>query len=264
MTIPTTTMTSEKAKENLLSHTDARLRSSQNQQKILQFLRQEKYTKRAILQSLLPIKTACGLLKLLRKMEHNKLLKKHDVSEYVTLWGITKPGLSVAVSPEEDRHNDHYFAPSKVNINMLPHTFGCQMVHALCMKYRVEYRAGRTMGSRAEMDKIPDGILYTPRGNVAIEVERHLKTRQRYDAIIYHYLKCIKAGKYHLVVYVCPDADKRDQLHTLFYSLKTITMNLAGKIVKTKLDADTHLKYFRFIAEEQLPGFVKRIASIKP
>ena len=52
-----------------------------------------------------------------------------------------------------------YFVPSRLSLTTLSHSLNIQRIHALCKRFSISFQLGREIGSRAESDKIPDGIL---------------------------------------------------------------------------------------------------------
>lgn len=232
---------------NLLPRKQAKLRSIENQKKVLQFLRQEKFSTRQIIQQLLGLKTRAGAWKILVKMEQENWLKQHSISSALTLWGITPEGMREVSLEETGFLDDVGFLPSKVSLSTLQHSLDIQYVHTLCVQQNIEFQLGKALGSRAEADKVPDAIIVASGKKIAVEVERTLKSRTRYDVIIYHYLKAIKAGNYQEVLYVMPDEKRCRQVKKALYGLGHITMEINGRKQLLKLDPYKHLQFFKFI-----------------
>jgi hypothetical protein len=183
------------------------------------------------------------------------LIKRHQYVNSIVLWGITPNGIHEAIGRDENINDWTYFEPSKINLNTLEHQFDVQKIHALCVRQNLEFIPGWTLGSRADNDKVPDGIIITGTNRIAIEVERNVKSKRRYDAIIYNYLKAIKAGKYTKVLYVAPTPEKCQQIKKVFYEMGKITMKINGVNKLLKLSAEKHLRFFEFVE-------LKKIASI--
>lgn len=245
--------------KNLLAGSKAWEKGRSNEQVILKFLAVEIFSKAKILSELLSIKSHSSVLKILRRMQEKGLITKHVVNNRNTVWGITNHGLQLAVYSDSAVNNQRYFIPSRINTLTLEHTFDGQYVHAICSNNGLEYRPGSLIGSRSEFDKIPDGIIHTAHGDVAVEVERTIKTKQRYDAIIYNYLKLIKKGVYSKVLYVTPDMMLKMSLRKLFYSMKFVTMNVLGQKKKARLDEEKHLTYFHFISRGELQEYFAKL-----
>lgn len=72
----------------------------------------------------------------------------------------------------------------------------------------------------------PDGLLTLPDGNViAIETERRLKTRTRYQSIIASHLLARTRKQWIYVFYVMPDPQKKRALELLFHSIRHVIIN---------------------------------------
>lgn len=242
---------------NLLSGKAPLQRGLENQHRILQFLQQEKFSTRQILQSLLGIKTRGGLWKILSKMEKKNWVKQYSFSSSFTLWGITIDGIKECAFTEGATHDFTAFQPSKISSSTIQHSLDIQAVHVACEQLGIEFQPGRELGSRAEVDKIPDGLVHINGKLLAIEVERTLKSSGRYDAIIYNYLKAIKQQDYVRVVYVMPDAKKLQQVKRSIFNLGHITMHVHGEKQRIKLNPETHLSYFDFVSLNKLPDYLQ-------
>ena len=84
------------------------------------------------------------------------------------------------------------------------------LVPSGCVRLRSEiHPAGVVAGARLR----PDAVAVDPQGNrIAIEIERHVKTLKRYEAVFAIYLQSIKRGEYAAVHYICPDERLARQL----------------------------------------------------
>lgn len=245
--------------KNLLPRKQAKQRSIQNQQKVLQFLRQEKFSTRQIIQQLLGLKSRAGAWKILVKMEQESWLKQHHFSSTLTLWGITPEGMREASFEETGVVDEIGFLPSKISLSTLQHSLDIQYVHTLCCQNNIEFQLGRELGSRAEADKVPDGIIVSKNEKIALELERTLKSRLRYDSIIYNYLKEIKAGHYQKILYVMPDEKRCRQVQKAFYGLGHITMEIKGRKQSLKLDPKKHLQFFKFISLQDTQSYLTQL-----
>jgi hypothetical protein len=233
--------------QNLLSLAEAKEKSRLNQKKILKFLYAEKYSTAGMLKELVGIKTRSGMCRLLRKMEKQKIIKKHRYSYCVVLWGITHSGIHEAIEPHEEITDWTYFEPSKVNLKTLEHKLAIQQLHIICVRQNVPFKTGRALGLRAGSDKTPDAIITIGNTIIPCEIENYVKSRRRYEGIIYNYLKGIKAGKYDDILYIAPTPEKRNKIKKIFLSMKKITMYINGRKVPLKPTYENHLKFFHFI-----------------
>lgn len=244
---------------NLMKRNEATQKYLQNKQKILTFLGQEKFSTSQILQTLLGLKARSPTCKLLRKMVNDGVLKRHQFTPTIILWGITFQGLCEIENVDMDAFDSHVFEPSKVNILTLEHTLSSQQVHAECVRLGLGYVAGRTLGSRADSSKVPDGIILINEHRIALEIERHVKSKRRYDSIIYNYLKAIKAGKYQHVLYVMPDTKVAQKIKNAILNLGSITMRVNGHVKRLTLKPEIHLSYFDFIVHKKVQGYLKDV-----
>lgn len=242
---------------NLIAGKGAAVRSQDNQHRILRFLHQEKFTTRQILQELLGLKTSGGLWKILSKMEKKNWVKQYKYTSIFTVWGITVLGVKEITSLSGDLSDQSAFMPSRVSLSTLEHSLDIQRVHAMCDNLGLDFQVGRELGSRAEADKVPDAIIHLGGERIAVEVERTLKSTGRYDAIIYNYLKAIKAETYQHVLYVMPDTKRYQQIQRVIFNLGEITMDINGRKERLRLNPKTHLSYFDFVTLNNLTDFLQ-------
>ena len=193
-------------------------------------------------------------------MEQGNLVKKHRFTHFFLLWGITSNGIHAAVNAHYKVTDWNCFEPSKVKILTLDHQLDIQRIHAMCIQKEIGFIPGRMLGSRAAADKVPDGVITINGTRIAIEVERNVKSKRRYDSIIYNYLKAIKAGEYESVIYVMPDEAKCEQVKNAFYSINKITMVINGIKKPLIITPEKHLMFFTFLTLADIPN---RLASLK-
>lgn len=252
-------MSNQLKTNNLLLPSQARDRMNANRQKILRFLNQEKYSTAAILQQIIGLKNKASVCKILRKMEEENLVKKYQFTGYIVLWGNTPNSIAATDNSNEKITDWSYFEPSKINLKSLDHQLDIQQIHAACMKKNIKFEPGRMLGSRSNADKIPDGIITIGNIKIAVEAERQIKSKRRYDAVIYNYLKAVKADQYNHILYISPDINMCQKVKKVIHSLDQITMKINGQHKKLKLDSDKHLGYFDFIILEDLPRYLDEI-----
>lgn len=237
---------------NLYPAKVAREIGHQNEQKLLQFLLYQKYSTAAILKDVIGLQYNSSMRKLLRRLLAKGWVKKHAMMSNLVLWGITQPGLYEAQNDQGIITEWHYFEPSKVKLSMLEHHLDIQRVHVVCIRKGIEFTLGQQMGSRGNADKIPDGMIITPTETIAVEIERYPKSRRRYDAIIYHYLKQVKARAITQIWYISPTEKKANQIKSVMHSIDRITMKVGGRNQTLNLDSKVHLSFFHFIALDKI------------
>lgn len=92
----------------------------------------------------------------------------------------------------------------------------------------------------------PDGVMTLPNGTViAIETERRLKTKARYQSIIASHLLARTQKLWMYVFYIVPDPQKKLALELLFNNVKHVIVNHQRIPQETK-----HRHVFRVYAFE--------------
>jgi hypothetical protein len=247
--------------ENLFEPQISKKKGVENERKILQFLLKEKYAISSILTKILGFKNRNSVLKILKRMEVKGLIKKHKINIFTMLYGITNQGVHEAQSIQEKITDWHYFEPSKINPLTLQHQLGIQSVHADCVSKGIDFTPGRELGSRADSDKIADGVININGKKIALEVERHVKSKRRYDAVIYNYLKLIKSGEYYCILYVSDTRAKAEQIKKAMHSISKINMKINGQKKVLKMDPKIHLSYFDFIGLEDVDLYLNEMKN---
>ena len=88
-------------------------------------------------------------------------------------------------------------------------------------------------------NQLPKGIAKRPDAiakdslqldTIAIELERTIKTKKRYEVIFSTYLQAIKRGDYASVHYVCPDPEFAKRLKRMFQLINSVPVS--GQRVK--------------------------------
>lgn len=241
---------------NLYNPVKSKQKGLDNEYILLKFLLKEKYSISSILTSILGFKNPRSVLKILNRMEKKGLIRKHKIDIFRTLYGITNNGVHVAQDDQEKITDWQYFEPSKVNITTLDHQLGIQKVHAICLKLGLDFMPGRELGSRAESDKISDAVITIFDKKIALEMERHVKSRRRYNAVIYNYLKLVKTGEYQSILYTSDTAEKTERIKKAIHSLETITMKVNGRNKDLKINPDVHFSYFDFISLDDIENYL--------
>lgn len=175
-----------------------------------------------------------SLYTLLSKVEGMGLIQKHvleSLTMKISLWGITSDGLAVVLTPD-DAIFPARFEPSKITGWTLEHHLDNQLARIILEKRGASgWINGDRSGflSRYQVRHRPDGLLTLPDGKViAIETERRLKTKARYQSIIANHLlaRTNKYWKYWIYVfYLVPDQQKKRAIELLFDSIKHVIVN---------------------------------------
>ncbi len=197
-------------------------RIEDKRRKLLRFLRYETWSSAEVLQQMLGL-SSNGIYKTLSAFERDKLISSHYVVELKhRIWGITPTGLFYAWDENEIMEDRPTFQPSKVKAVMIRHHLDLQLA-------RLKAEAAGWQQWRLEGDlpkgisKRPDAVVINPQGEcIAIELERTVKTRKRYEVIFSDYLQAIKQGEYREVNYICPDPDFANRLQRLFQQIDSV------------------------------------------
>lgn len=207
---------------------DATARKERNHEKIrilLNFLKEETYSDFDTLKYLFGFKAHKSLYTLLDKVTKMGLIQKHVLEgriSRISLWGITNDGLAVVLSPD-DKTFPARFEPSKITGWSLEHHLDNQLTRLTLEKNGA---TGWINGDRStflsqyKVKHRPDGLISLPDGKlIAVETERRLKTKARYQSIMASHLVA-RTEKYWLYVfYVVPDEQKKHALNIIFNSI---------------------------------------------
>lgn len=236
----------------LVDHHDRISRRKEKMVKLLTFLKEETYSDLQTLQTLFGFKTHSPISKLVTQTEKLGFVQKYIFEQSggkITICGITQDGIAVVLKPEDPFPNR--FEPSKLTGWSLQH-------HLLNQKIRLVLEAkGATNwlnGDRKHFLSLfkvkhrPDGVITLPNGQrVAIETERNLKTKARYQEIMKSHLLARTNEDWFLVYYIVPDEQKKLALMKLFDSIAFLTFNGRPMTLEAK-----HRNIFKFFTVEEL------------
>lgn len=222
-------------------------RAVDKKRKILRFLRDETWTNVRNIELLLEV----GYLtahRTLTYMKRDGLVKSESfkgLGGQFMLWGITPHGLGMAYEEDEPMLERPYFDRSKVTISTVNHTLDLQAAQLRATKAGwQEWLNGRFIGN-SHPDKRPDALVTSPEGHkVAIEIERTIKTRKRYEQVISTYLQAIKQKDYDYVIYLSP-TEITSNLERFFRQINEVPVH-GQRIAIT----EKHHEKFKFYALE--------------
>lgn len=232
--------------------TDPKERTKRSQQKreaVLKFLRDEVWSTSEIIAEVMGVKTRQAVNKLLLTLMHEEKVKRATIDvgagRGITLWGLTTHGLAFSFDEDEEIKDIPVFEPSRVAVSTLPHRLDIQKAR---LKALANGWKDWTPCDRGEFIKThgvqhrPDALAVNPEGElVAIEVERTIKTRSRYQQVIASHLKAMSDGKWAHVYYITPEGVS-DRLKKVIYSIDTI--KVGGQQVQLK---GSYLERFTFV-----------------
>lgn len=198
---------------------------------LLCFLKEETYSDFATLMLLFEFKEHRPLYRLLTKLTDMGLLQKYVFESRagnIALWGITNDGLSVVYHPDDGVFPPR-FEPTRLKGWALDHHLDNQLVRlVLEQKGATDWINGdrNNFLNQFNVKHRPDGLI-TLRGGqrIAIETERSLKTKARYQAIMASHLHARAERLWFAVIYVLPDVQKKLSLKKIFDSIPYIIRN---------------------------------------
>ncbi|MFP1744806.1 MobC family replication-relaxation protein [Lonsdalea quercina] len=212
-------------------HSERTARNSEKIKRLLNFLKEETYSDFKTLMLLFSFRDHKSLYTLLAKTERMGLIQKHVLESRtmkMSLWGITTDGLAVVLT-SDDAFFPARFEPSKITGWTLEHHLDNQAARLILEK---KGASGWINGDRStflsqyQVKHRPDGVITLPDGKViAIETERRLKTKARYQSIISNHLLARTQKHWIYVFYIVPDLQKKRALELLFGSIKHVIIN---------------------------------------
>lgn len=205
------------------SYQARQVRIDAKREAILKYLRDEVWSNSENLARVIGV-TRTAIYKTLPKLEKQGYIKSHYVPEMkMNIWGITQMGLLYSWGNDEVMETRYGFEPSKVKPLMMNHHLDLQLA-----RFNAEHAGWRNWvpGNQLAkgMVKRPDAVVddVSKGHRVAIELERTIKTKKRYEVIFSNYLQAIKRGEYHAVHYVCPDHGFATRLKRMFSLIKSV------------------------------------------
>ncbi|ATV43324.1 molybdopterin-guanine dinucleotide biosynthesis protein MobC [Pectobacterium versatile] len=215
----------------IATHSERITRNSEKIKRLLNFLKEETYSDFKTLMLLFGFRDHKSLYTLLTKTERMGLIQKYVFESRtmkMSLWGITSDGLAVVLTPEDNIFPAR-FEPSKITGWTLEHHLDNQVARLILEK---KGASGWINGDRStflsqyQVKHRPDGLITLPDGQViAVETERRLKTKARYQSIIASHLLARTQKHWIYVFYIVPDLQKKRALELLFSSIKHVIIN---------------------------------------
>lgn len=237
----------------LATNRERRDRNNEKIRILLNFLKEETYSDYQTLQMLFGFKHHKSLYSLLTKVTKMGLIQKHILESRVSkiaLWGITNDGLAVVLTPD-DKVMPSRFEPYRITGWSLDHHLDNQLVRlTLEKKGATDWINGdrSTFLSQYNVKHRPDGLITLPGGRViAVETERRLKTKARYQSIMASHMVAISDKHWRYVFYVTPDEQKKRALQVIFNSISSVIVKNQHVTLEAK-----HRDVFRIYTTEEL------------
>lgn len=214
------------------------VRRDEKRRAILRFLRDETWSTADVLGLVAGIGTRQGIHKTLTAMERDELVKRHKLPIAgrvdLTCWGITPHGVGMSHDAGEDFEDRPSFEPSRLALSRVPHQLDLQRARLVAEAHGwTDWVRGERLGFKVECR--PDAVATDPAGNrVAIEVERTIKTRKRYQTIITEHLKQRQAGHWKFVLYLSPPG-LAPRLQSMFHSVDFVIIQGERVLLKPEI-----------------------------
>jgi hypothetical protein len=237
----------------LNTNKDRRERNNEKIRILLNFLKEETYSDFQTLMLLFKFKNHKSLYTLLEKVTKMGLIQKHtheSRAAKIALWGITNDGLAVVLTPDDTVFPSR-FEPSRISGWSLDHHLDNQLARlTLEQKGATNWiNADRsTFLSQYKVKHRPDALITLTDGRViAIETERRLKTKARYQSIMASHLMARTNKSWLYVFYIVPDEQKKRALQIIFDSITHVIVQNQHVHLEEK-----HRNVFRIYTTEEL------------
>lgn len=211
-------------------------RQEQKRRLILRFLRTEIWTTYSVLGELLQITHATTLRDTIKRLERDGEV----VAEAVQIGGIvhkvigiTPHGQAMAWRPDDGEELvGKWYERGRLPLSQAHHSLDLQRLRIRLSRagWKDWTNADRiTPGERASAQvrdkkyKRPDALARHPvLGVVAIECERHIKTRKRYQMVIESHMASMKKGQFSAVAWTCPTPQLAETLKRILGGVEYI------------------------------------------
>lgn len=237
----------------LATNNERRERNNEKIRILLNFLKEETYSDFQTLMLLFGFKDHKSLYSLLKKMTGMGLIQKHTLesrTKKIALWGITNDGLAVVLTPD-DKVMPSRFEAFRITGWSLDHHLDNQLARLILEKKGASNWINgdrSTFLSQYNVKHRPDGLITLPDSRViAVETERRLKTKARYQSIIASHLMARTGRHWIYVFYVVPDEQKKRALRVIFDSITHVNVNNQRHPLEEK-----HRNVFRIYTTEEL------------
>ncbi len=218
---------------------------------VLRFLRDETWTTADVLGSVMGVASRSTIHTTLKAMERDELIKHHSLPiagrRDLPLWGITAHGLAMSWDQDEAFEDRPRFEPSRITLSRVPHQIDLQRARLAAEAAGwQDWVRGERLGFK--VNNRPDALASTPKGvRVAVEIERTIKTRQRYQQILANHLEAIQAGHWVGVYYLTPPGIA-ERLKRVLESIPYILVNTERVALPESLR-----RRFRFVELSAFP-----------
>lgn len=230
---------------------ERRKRAEDKEKTLLNFLKQETYSDFDNIMNLLGYKNKSTFYRLVNRLAdtHPPLIKKYE-TDFGTIWGITQDGIARVFTPDESVFPNR-FESSKFTGWTTRHHLDNQKARLILQKNGATdwINADRAeFMNRYKVKHRPDGLFLLPDGKpVAVETERRMKTKARYQSIMASHLLARASEQWFYVFYIVPDEQYKVSLQGMFDRISYVIVNNTHAPLQEK-----HRRIFRIYTLAEL------------
>lgn len=222
-------------------------RVEQKKRLIMRFLLTEIYSTADVLAELIGTTDVRAVTRTARKLEVEGLIVGEQIEtdfRKLVLFGITSHGVAMTLRDGEQA-TDRVFEKGRVATTQIWHKLDLQRLRIRAARAgwkgwqsadAISPSARANADVRAKAYKRPDATVLHPGGKrLAIECERHIKSRKRYVAIIESHLASIETGAFAMAVWTCPTPELATALARVLDGIEYVRVRgVSTKIDETK------------------------------
>ena len=194
---------------------------------LLKFLASEGFSSLPILAEVIQLgkPATCKTLAQLSKLGMVSSLNVPAGAGWIKVYFLTAHGRAMAADPGEIDQGWRDVDVSRVAPSTVGHTLDCQRLRLMLEASGwTNWQTDRQLHAM-QLAKIPDALASTPHGQLAaLEVERTIKTKKRYAAILAEYILMINSEKIQSIHYFCPAPGVAERVERIFRSISSITI----------------------------------------
>lgn len=211
----------------LIPAAEQKERIARKRDTLLKFLASEGFSSLPILAEILQLgkPATCKTLQQLAKLG---MVSSQDVpagAGMLKVYFLTAHGRAMAANPDEIDIGWRDVEVSRIAASTIGHALDCQRLRlTLEASGWANWKTDRQL-HQMQLPKVPDGLASTPHGQLAaVEVERTIKTKKRYQAILAEYILMINRQQIAQVHYFCPAAGVAERVEKIFKSIERIVV----------------------------------------
>lgn len=210
----------------LLQPEQQRERIAQKRDTLLKFLASEGFSSLPIIAEVLQLGKPAGC-KTLGQLARAGLVANQDVpagAGVLKIYHLTPHGRAMAFDPRDTAQEFKDIEINRIAPSSIGHALDCQRLRlALKAQGWTQWQSDRELHVLNNLAKIPDAIANLPTGErAAIEVERTIKTKKRYQSILSEYVQMINAHQVQQVHYFSPIEGVAERVERIFKSVDYI------------------------------------------